>query len=80
MRMLVTGASGAVGPRVVDALCEAGHTVRTFSMDRLHDGRQTTDDERQTTDDRRQTTDDGRQMTDDGRQTTHDERQTTDDG
>ena len=48
MRMLVTGASGAVGPRVVDALCEAGHTVRTFSMDRPHGGRRRTDDRRQT--------------------------------
>ena len=32
--VLVTGATGAVGPCVVQALCEAGHTVRTFSLDR----------------------------------------------
>ena len=42
--VLVTGASGVVGPCVVGALCEAGYTVRTFYMDRLHDGRQTTED------------------------------------
>jgi len=34
MNILVTGATGAVGPRVVDALCEVGHTVRAFSLDR----------------------------------------------
>lgn len=34
MNVLVTGATGALGPRVVQALCEAGHRVRTFS---LHD-------------------------------------------
>ena len=39
--VLVTGASGAVGPCVVDALCSAGHVVRTFSLDRPHDARQT---------------------------------------
>ena len=32
--ILVTGATGAVGPCVVQALCEAGHTVRTLSMDK----------------------------------------------
>lgn len=31
--MLVTGATGAVGPCVVQALCNAGLSVRTFSMD-----------------------------------------------
>ena len=35
---MVTGASGAVGPRVVDALCEAGHAVRSFSLDTLPPG------------------------------------------
>lgn len=32
--VLVTGATGAVGPCVVQALCAAGHTVRTLSMDK----------------------------------------------
>ena len=36
--VLVTGASGAVGPRVVDALCSAGHQVRSFSLDALPPG------------------------------------------
>ena len=31
--VLVTGATGAVGPRVVEALLEAGHRVRTLSLD-----------------------------------------------
>ena len=31
--VLVTGATGAVGPRVVSALHEAGHRVRTLSLD-----------------------------------------------
>jgi len=31
--VLVTGATGAVGPCVVDALCSAGHQVRSFSLD-----------------------------------------------
>ncbi|NLA41657.1 MAG: NAD-dependent epimerase/dehydratase family protein [Smithella sp.] len=31
--VLVTGATGAVGPRVVAALLEAGHRVRTLSLD-----------------------------------------------
>jgi len=31
-RVLVTGASGAVGPRVVQALCAAGYRVRTLSL------------------------------------------------
>jgi len=35
--VLVTGATGAVGPYVVQALCEAGHTVRTFSLDKSSD-------------------------------------------
>ncbi|HNZ11066.1 MAG TPA: NAD-dependent epimerase/dehydratase family protein [Smithellaceae bacterium] len=36
--VLVTGATGAVGPRVVTALLEAGHRVRTLSLDApLHD-------------------------------------------
>ncbi|MCG2679944.1 MAG: NAD-dependent epimerase/dehydratase family protein [Kiritimatiellae bacterium] len=34
MLILVTGATGAVGPCVVQALCKAGHAVRTFSLDR----------------------------------------------
>ena len=34
MNVLVTGATGAVGPCVVQALCEASYTVRTFSLDR----------------------------------------------
>ena len=32
MNVLVTGATGAVGPRVLQALCEADHRVRTFSL------------------------------------------------
>ena len=35
---MVTGASGVVGPRVVDALCSAGHQVRAFSLDALRSG------------------------------------------
>ena len=35
MKILVTGATGAVGPRVVGALCEGGYSVRTFSIDDL---------------------------------------------
>ncbi len=31
--ILVTGATGAVGPRVVTALCDAGYSVRTLSID-----------------------------------------------
>ena len=36
MNILVTGATGAVGPCVVQALCKAGHghAIRTFSLDR----------------------------------------------
>ncbi|MFH1477908.1 MAG: NAD-dependent epimerase/dehydratase family protein [Verrucomicrobiota bacterium] len=41
--VLVTGASGAVGPCVVQALCKAGHTIRTFSMDKPEGGIQTPD-------------------------------------
>jgi UDP-glucose 4-epimerase len=33
MKVLVTGASGSVGPRVVSALCMAGYSVRTLSID-----------------------------------------------
>ena len=33
MNVLVTGATGAVGPCVVWALCQAGRTVRTLSLD-----------------------------------------------
>lgn len=32
-RVLVTGATGTVGPRVVKALCETGYVVRTLSLD-----------------------------------------------
>lgn len=38
MKVLVTGATGAVGPRVVSALLDAGCTVRTFSMDPFPSG------------------------------------------
>lgn len=31
--ILITGATGAVGPSVVDAINEAGYQIRTFSMD-----------------------------------------------
>lgn len=31
--VLVTGATGAVGPRIVSALMEAGYGVRTLSID-----------------------------------------------
>lgn len=31
--VLITGATGAVGPCVVQALCEAGHAVRTLSLE-----------------------------------------------
>ncbi|MBU4199815.1 MAG: NAD-dependent epimerase/dehydratase family protein [Verrucomicrobia bacterium] len=34
MNILVTGATGAVGPSVVQALCKAGYAVRSFSLDR----------------------------------------------
>jgi len=34
MNILVTGATGAVGPGVVQALRKVGHAVRTFSLDR----------------------------------------------
>lgn len=33
LRVLVTGATGAVGPRVVAALVEAGYGIRTFALD-----------------------------------------------
>lgn len=33
--VLVTGATGAVGPRVVQALHEAGYRIRTLSLDKL---------------------------------------------
>jgi len=36
--VLVTGATGAVGPRVVAALLESGCRVRTLSLDALHEG------------------------------------------
>jgi len=32
-RVLVTGATGAVGPRVVEALCRAGYRLRTLSLE-----------------------------------------------
>jgi len=31
--VLITGATGAIGPRVVHALYQAGHKIRTFSID-----------------------------------------------
>ena len=31
--VLVTGATGAIGPRVVHALHQAGYWIRTFSVD-----------------------------------------------
>jgi nucleoside-diphosphate-sugar epimerase len=39
--VLVTGVTGAVGPRVVDTLSAAGYHVRTLSLDRPEDGRRT---------------------------------------
>jgi len=33
MKILITGATGAIGPRVVNALSEAGYLLRTFSAD-----------------------------------------------
>jgi len=33
MNILVTGATGAIGPRVVSAMCDAGYRVRAFSID-----------------------------------------------
>ena len=33
MLILATGATGAIGPRVVHALCHAGFRIRTFSVD-----------------------------------------------
>ncbi|MDD3082224.1 MAG: NAD-dependent epimerase/dehydratase family protein [Desulfobacterales bacterium] len=39
MRILVTGATGAVGPRVVSALVESGFRVRTFSLNAPPPGR-----------------------------------------
>jgi len=36
--VLVTGATGAVGPRVVQALCDAGCKVRTLSLDNPPEG------------------------------------------
>ena len=36
--VLVTGASGALGPRVVQALCQAGYVVRALSLDRVAPG------------------------------------------
>jgi len=66
MNVLLTGATGAVGPCVVQALCKAGHTVHTFSLDRPHSGRQTTEDGRQRTDARRRTGEDGQQPEDGG--------------
>lgn len=38
MNIFVTGATGAVGPCVVQALCKAGHAVRTFSLERPSSG------------------------------------------
>jgi nucleoside-diphosphate-sugar epimerase len=35
---LVTGATGAIGPRVVQALYEAGYQIRTLSLDKPQDG------------------------------------------
>lgn len=36
--ILVTGATGAVGPRVVEALSDAGHRIRTLSLDSPPEG------------------------------------------
>lgn len=33
MKVLITGATGAVGPCIVQTLCAAGHAVRSFSLD-----------------------------------------------
>jgi len=33
MKVLVTGATGAIGPRVVDALHNTGYQIRAFSFD-----------------------------------------------
>lgn len=80
MNVLVTGATGAVGPCVVQAFCEAGHAVRTLSLDRPHSRRQRTDDRRRTTEDGLEKRDGRRRMADDGRQMTDRRRRKTDDG
>ena len=36
--VLITGATGAIGPRVVHALYQAGHRIRTFSVDAPESG------------------------------------------
>jgi len=38
MNILVTGATGAVGPRVVHVLSAAGYRVRTLSLDQPSKG------------------------------------------
>ena len=38
MNVLVTGATGAVGPCIVQTLCKAGYSIRTFSLDRALPG------------------------------------------
>lgn len=38
MKVLVTGATGAIGPRIVDALHQSGHAVRALSIDAPAEG------------------------------------------
>jgi nucleoside-diphosphate-sugar epimerase len=38
LKVLVTGATGAVGPIVVNELHKAGHSIRTLSLDAVKDG------------------------------------------
>lgn len=62
MNVLVTGATGAVGPCIVQALCKAVHAVRTFSLDRPQSGCQTTDGGRRTREEGQQPEDGGRTL------------------
>jgi len=45
MNILVTGATGAVGPRVVQVLSAAGYWVRTLSLDQPSKGQWSDDGE-----------------------------------